>query len=57
MFRCSKAAAPALKESRGAIVNVASIGGFDYPSSTIVYGAAKAGVINLTKKSRARTFS
>lgn len=49
VFRCSKAAAPALKESRGAIVNVASIGGLDYPSSTIAYGAAKAGVINLTK--------
>ncbi|MFB6453364.1 SDR family NAD(P)-dependent oxidoreductase [Bradyrhizobium tunisiense] len=49
VFRCSKAAAPALKESKGAIVNVASIGGFDTRGSTVPYAAAKAGVINLTK--------
>ena len=49
VFRCSKAAAPALKARGGAIVNTASIAGFGSVASTIVYSASKAAVINLTK--------
>jgi len=49
VFRCSKAAAAALKESGGAVVNVASIAGIDSPGSSMAYGATKAGVISLTK--------
>jgi 3-oxoacyl-[acyl-carrier protein] reductase len=49
VFRCSKAAAEALVESKGAIVNTASIAGFGSVASTLCYSAAKAGVINLTK--------
>lgn len=49
VFRCSKAAASALKASRGAIVNLASVAAFNLRGSTIGYAAAKAGVVNLTK--------
>ncbi|HYS66102.1 MAG TPA: SDR family oxidoreductase [Paraburkholderia sp.] len=49
VFRCSKVAASALVESKGAIVNTASIAGFGSVASTLCYSAAKAGVINLTK--------
>lgn len=49
VFRCSKAAASALKASKGAIVNVASTSALDGRGSTIPYAAAKAGVVNLTK--------
>ena len=49
VFRCSKAAAPALKASKGAIVNTASIAGFGAVASTIAYSGSKAAVINLTK--------
>lgn len=49
VFRCSKAAASALKASGGAIVNTASIAGFGSIASTIAYSASKAAVINLTK--------
>ncbi len=49
LFRLSKAAAPALKESRGAIVSVASIAGLQYAGSSLAYGASKAGVINITQ--------
>lgn len=49
VFRCSKAAAPALKASKGAIVNTASIAGFGSVASTIAYSGSKAAVINLTK--------
>jgi 3-oxoacyl-[acyl-carrier protein] reductase len=48
-YRCSHAAAPALKHSRGAIVNTASVAGFGRPGSSIAYGASKAGLINLTR--------
>jgi len=48
-FRCSKAAAGALKQASGAIVNVASIAGLDAPGSSMAYGASKAGIISLTK--------
>ncbi|GAB4070974.1 SDR family oxidoreductase [Ancylobacter sonchi] len=49
VFRCAKAAAPALKASKGAIVNTASIAGFGAIASTPAYSASKAAVINLTK--------
>jgi 3-oxoacyl-[acyl-carrier protein] reductase len=49
VFRCSKAAAPWLKESAGAIVSVASIAGLHTAGSSLAYGATKAGVVNLTK--------
>jgi 3-oxoacyl-[acyl-carrier protein] reductase len=49
VFRCAKAAAPALKAAHGAIVNTASIAGLHSPGSSLAYGATKAGVVNLTK--------
>jgi 3-oxoacyl-[acyl-carrier protein] reductase len=50
MFRCTKAAAPALKAAHGAVVNVASIAAFGLvPGSSVAYSASKAGVVNLTK--------
>lgn len=49
LFRLSKAAAPALKESAGAIVSVASIAGIHSAGSSLAYGASKAGVVNLTQ--------
>ncbi len=48
-FRCARAAAPALKESRGAIVNTASVAGIIGAGSSTAYAATKAGLINLTK--------
>jgi 3-oxoacyl-[acyl-carrier protein] reductase len=48
-FRCARAAAPALKKSRGAIVNTASIAGIIGAGSSSAYAATKAGLINLTK--------
>ena len=47
-FRCSKAAAGALKAARGAIVNTASIAAFG-GGSTMAYSASKAAIVNLTR--------
>lgn len=47
-FACSQAAAPALRESGGAIVNVASIRGL-IGGSAPAYAASKGGLIALTK--------
>jgi 3-oxoacyl-[acyl-carrier protein] reductase len=49
VFRCAKAAAPALKASGGAIVNTASIAGLGRAGSSLAYGATKAGVVSLTQ--------
>jgi 3-oxoacyl-[acyl-carrier protein] reductase len=49
VFRCAKAAAPALTAAAGAIVNTASIAGLHSPGSSMAYGATKAGVVSLTK--------
>lgn len=49
VFRCAKAAAPALRAARGAVVNIASIAGINHAGSSMAYGATKAGVISLTK--------
>jgi 3-oxoacyl-[acyl-carrier protein] reductase len=47
-FRCTRAAAAALRAARGAVVNVASIGGLTPVGSNMVYGASKAALIRLT---------
>ncbi|MCC7047955.1 MAG: SDR family oxidoreductase [Alphaproteobacteria bacterium] len=49
LFRCVRAAAPHLKASRGAVVNLASIAGFGGVGSSLAYAASKAGVVNLTR--------
>jgi len=48
-FRCAKAAAPALRESHGAIVNTASIAGLGQQGSSSAYAASKAGLVSLTR--------
>jgi 3-oxoacyl-[acyl-carrier protein] reductase len=48
-YRCAKAAAPALKARRGAIVNTASVAGLGRRGSSIAYSASKAGLVNLTR--------
>ncbi len=49
VYRCTKAALEELRRTRGAIVNIASIAGLKGTPSLAAYGAAKAGVVNLTK--------
>ena len=49
-YRCSKAAAMALRDSGGAIVNTASISAHGNGGSSSVYCATKAGLVNLTKE-------
>jgi 3-oxoacyl-[acyl-carrier protein] reductase len=49
VYRCAKAAAPALTEARGAIVNTASIAGLGRAGSSLAYSATKAGVVSLTQ--------
>jgi len=49
VFRCAHAAAAALKTAGGAIVSTASIAGINRAGSSLAYGAAKAGVINMTQ--------
>ncbi|MEO1264828.1 MAG: SDR family oxidoreductase [Pseudomonadota bacterium] len=48
VFLCTQAATPALKETRGAIVNIASISGLRASTLRVAYGTSKAGVIQLT---------
>lgn len=48
-FYCARAAAPALRRARGAIVNIASVAGTRAAGSSIVYGVSKAGVLQLTR--------
>lgn len=48
-FYCSRAAAPDLKSSRGAIVNIGSIASVRASGSSIAYGVSKAGVTQLTR--------
>ena len=50
VFLCSQAAIPALKESQGAIVNIASISGLRASTLRVAYGTSKAAVIHLTKQ-------
>ena len=49
VFRCTRAAAPALKASRGSVVNIASIAALGLQGSSMPYAASKAGVVNLTR--------
>ncbi len=50
LFRCTRAAVPALRESgQGAVVSVASIAGLTGRGSSLAYAASKAGVVALTK--------
>jgi len=48
-FRCARAAAPALRKTKGAIVNTASVAGLGRRGSSMAYGTSKAGLINLTR--------
>lgn len=53
VFLCSQAAVPMLKQSRGAIVNIASISGLRASTLRVAYGTSKAGVIQLTRQQAA----
>lgn len=53
VFLCSQALIPALKETRGSIVNVASISGLRASTLRVAYGTSKAAVIHLTKQQAA----
>jgi 3-oxoacyl-[acyl-carrier protein] reductase len=48
-FRCTRAAAPALRAAGGAVCNTASVAGRNMPGSSMAYGASKAGLISLTQ--------
>ena len=49
-YRCTKAAAAALKESKGAIVNTASVSAFGGGGSSSPYCATKAALVSLTRE-------
>ena len=49
-FLCTQAAIPALKESNGSVVNIASISGLRASTLRVAYGTSKAPVIQLTKQ-------
>jgi 3-oxoacyl-[acyl-carrier protein] reductase len=49
-FWVTHAVAPALRESRGAVVNTASIAGFGGGGSSVAYATAKTGLIGLTRE-------
>lgn len=53
VFLCSQAALPALKRSKGCIVNIASISGLRASTLRVAYGTSKAAVIQLTKQQAA----
>jgi len=48
-FYCCRAAAPELRKTSGAIVNIASIAGHRATGSSIAYAVSKAGVLQLTR--------
>jgi len=48
-FFCCRAAAPELKMTHGAIVNIASIAAHRASGSSIAYAVSKAGVVQLTR--------
>lgn len=48
-FYCCRAAAPELRKTKGAIVNIASIAGHLGTGSSIAYAVSKAGVLQLTR--------
>jgi meso-butanediol dehydrogenase/(S,S)-butanediol dehydrogenase/diacetyl reductase len=53
VFLCSQVVLPALIESRGAIVNIASISGLRASTLRVAYGTSKAAVIHLTRQQAA----
>lgn len=53
VFLCSQTALPALIESRGAIVNIASISGLRASTLRVAYGTSKAAVMHLTQQQAA----
>jgi meso-butanediol dehydrogenase / (S,S)-butanediol dehydrogenase / diacetyl reductase len=53
VFLVSQATFPALKETRGSIVNIASISGLRASTLRVAYGTSKAAVIHLTKQQAA----
>ena len=53
VFLVSQAALPALRQSRGCIVNIASISGLRGSTLRIAYGTSKAAVIQLTRQQAA----
>jgi NAD(P)-dependent dehydrogenase (short-subunit alcohol dehydrogenase family) len=53
VFLISQAVTPALKETRGVIVNIASISGLRASTLRVAYGTSKAAVIQLTKQQAA----
>ena len=53
VFLCTQAAIPALKETKGAVVNIASISGVRASTLRVAYGTSKAAVIHLTKQQAA----
>lgn len=53
VFLVSQATLPALKESRGALVNIASISGLRASTLRVAYGTSKAGVLQLTRQQAA----
>jgi meso-butanediol dehydrogenase/(S,S)-butanediol dehydrogenase/diacetyl reductase len=50
VFLCTQAAIPALKESRGAVVNIGSISAVRASTLRVAYGTSKAAVVHLTKQ-------
>jgi len=50
VFLCSQALTPALKRTRGCIVNIASISGLRASTLRVAYGTSKAAVIHLTEQ-------
>ncbi len=53
VFLVSQATIPALKDTRGAIVNIASISGLRASTLRVAYGTSKAAVIQLTRQQAA----
>ncbi|MEQ6249377.1 SDR family oxidoreductase [Sulfitobacter sp. HNIBRBA3233] len=53
VFLMSQAAIPALKKTRGALLNIASISGLRASTLRVAYGTSKAAVIHLTKQQAA----
>lgn len=53
VFLVSQAVTPALKETRGSLVNIASISGLRASTLRVAYGTSKAAVIQLTKQQAA----
>ena len=53
VFLVSQACIPSLKETRGALLNIASISGLRASTLRVAYGTSKAAVIHLTKQQAA----